>query len=103
MNTDSSLIDTASARLTTTFTAWAKHSSAFPDVVDTETGAWHSDDVNANGAAGLLAGAMWSLYKLTGSELWRTRAQSATRPLLASVHDLSMGQALATLTYPALR
>jgi hypothetical protein len=52
-----SVLTTASDRLKETFSDWiASDSTQFPDVVNSDTATWHTDEVYSNGAAGLLAG-----------------------------------------------
>lgn len=43
------------------------------------------------------------MFKLTGSDMWLARARAASMALRTAVTDVTMGQAMGTLAYPALR
>lgn len=51
------IVSAAATSLAATFSSLDAENPLFPDVIDARTGVWHTDDVSANGAAGLLAGA----------------------------------------------
>ncbi|GAX73290.1 hypothetical protein CEUSTIGMA_g744.t1 [Chlamydomonas eustigma] len=100
----SSVLTTAADRLQATYSSWlATESTQFPDVVDSATQTWHTDEVYSNGAAGLLAGSLWTMYTLTNDNQWRERALVATQALLPATSDKYLGQALGMLIYPAIR
>lgn len=79
----------------------------FPNVVDEVTGQWRVDTASSStGAAGLFATSLWMMSHLDStSSHWTPKAQAATLALAASpaLSDPSLGQAVATLAYPALR
>ncbi|KAG1673535.1 hypothetical protein FOA52_003835 [Chlamydomonas sp. UWO 241] len=97
------IVSVAATSLTATFSSIDTENPFFPDVIDARTGAWHTDDISANGAAGLLAGCLWSMHQLTGDDTWRSHALAASAALRPAVGDVSLGQAIGTLAYPALR
>lgn len=105
------LLTLAAQRLDATYASWLASSAIpmsrqFPDIMDKESNSWHTESIETfTGAPGLLTSSLWSMFKITGSDLWMDKAMEVTLALASSptLSDASMGQNIATLAYPTLK